>query len=80
MNKLYVVTFITKKGGYKIWMINVSAPSAKKAKEIAKNMWEKDFHMFSLYARQLKYYEEFKTHTFLQITYKELNEIYYPKR
>ncbi|MCD8215069.1 MAG: hypothetical protein LUC97_05460 [Clostridiales bacterium] len=67
MKNFYRVEFITKKGGYKEWVIDVDAHTVKGAVNIAKKMWQKDAHMFGIKARRLKDTEEFLYHYFKEI-------------
>lgn len=60
----YEITFDTKKGYPKSWIINITASTVKEAVEKAKEMWAKDsrlsdMHMFHIKARKLKDTEEF---------------------
>lgn len=62
--KYYEITFDTKKGYPKSWIINITASTVKEAVEKAKEMWAKDsrfsdMHMFHIKARRLKDKEEF---------------------
>ena len=67
--KYYEITFVTKKGIRKEWIVHVEANNKKDAINYAKMMWEKDsrlndMHMFTIEARLLKDTEEFKYHYF----------------
>lgn len=69
MSKFYEVTFLTKKGGEKEWVIHIEAENAKEAKNKAKDMWNADKaksgkHMFNVKVRVLKATEEFLYHYF----------------
>lgn len=62
--KYYEITFDTKKGYPKSWIINITASSEKEAVEKAKEFWSKDsrlsdMHMFHIKVRKLKDTEEF---------------------
>lgn len=62
--KNYEITFDTKKGYPKSWIINITASTVKDSVEKAKEMWSKDnrlsdMHMFHIKARELKDTEEF---------------------
>lgn len=56
MTHLYRVTFDTKKHGYRSWIRHCFAESAKEAREIIKECWEKDHdaHQFGLVAKREK--------------------------
>lgn len=67
--KYYEITFETKKGYPKSWIINIAASSVKEATEKAKELWSKGsklngMHMFHVRARKLKDTEEFSYHYF----------------
>lgn len=69
IKSIYEITFLTKKGGEKSWIINVEASTAKEAKAQAMEMWYKDHtaHAFDVQVRKLKDTEEalynyFKAH------------------
>ena len=62
--KYYEITFDTKKGYPKSWIINIEAANRNEAIEKAKSLWLKDsrlneMHMFRIKARKLKDTEEF---------------------
>lgn len=73
--KYYVVTFDTKKGGDKSYIINVSANTISEAKAKASQFWcahhhknslSEVPHMFHVKARVLKPEEEFLYHWFVE--------------
>lgn len=68
--KYYEITFDTKKGYQKSWIINIEANNRKEAIVKAKTMWESDdrlneMHMFHISIRKLKDTEEFKYNYFV---------------
>ena len=67
--RYYEITFDTKKGYPKSWIINISASNKHEAVEKVKSMWLKDsrlsdMHMFHIKARKLKETEEFRYNYF----------------
>lgn len=67
--KYYEVTFDTKKGYPKSWVIHVEEQNRNSAIQKIKDMWNKDsrfndMHMFHVKVRLLKDTEEFKYHYF----------------
>ena len=67
--KFYEITFDTKKGYPKSWVLHIEANTAKEAKEKASSMWARDsrlngMHMFHVNVRPLKDTEEFRWHYF----------------
>lgn len=66
MTNLYRVGFETKKGGFKAWLIDIEANTAKEAQAKAKSMWQKDAHMFGIEVKRLKAGDEFLYHTFVR--------------
>ena len=67
--KYYEITFDTKKGYPKSWVIHVEAQNRNSAIQKVKDMWDKDsrfndMHMFHVKVRLLKDTEEFKYHYF----------------
>jgi len=74
MTYLYRVTFVTKKGGYKKWNIDIeqTAPGVAFAEHDARTRWVNTYgpdapHMFQVKARRLKDEEEFLYHWFKKI-------------
>ena len=62
--KYFEITFDTKKGYPKSWIINITAPNKSKAVEKVKEMWLKDtrlndMHMFHIKARKMNDSEEY---------------------
>jgi DNA/RNA endonuclease G (NUC1) len=69
MMNFYEVTFDTKKGYPKSWIIHIEAENLKAAKNKAEEMWYNDnrlsdMHMFHVSCRKLKDTEEFRWHYF----------------
>ena len=69
MPNLYEITFDTKKGCPKSWILHIEAGTAKEAKEKAALMWSSDsrlndMHMFHVNVRPLNETEEFLWHYF----------------
>lgn len=67
--KYYEITFDTKKGYPKSWIINITASSTKEAVNKAKEMWSKDsrlndMHMFHIKSRKLNDAEEYRYNYF----------------
>lgn len=67
--KFYEIRFITKKGGFKKWVIHIEANTAKEAKEKMLQMWGTDrrfdgMHTFSIDVHKLPDTDEFKYHYF----------------
>ena len=67
--KYYEITFITKKGGSRMWVIHIEASQKASALLKAKTMWESDpklkpMHRFDISGRVLKATEEFQFHYF----------------
>lgn len=53
--KEYRVRFVTKKGGFRYWAIDLLAKNAAEAKAKAKAHWEHpDVHMFNLEAARIE--------------------------
>ena len=68
---LYEVTFDTKKGGDRHWVIHIESYDAKAARAGAEALWY-DFthlgaHMFHIKVRRLKPTEEFQYHWFKEL-------------
>ena len=65
----YEITFITKKGGEKHWIIHIEAGQTAAAKIKMESMWRSDsrfsdMHQFGIKVRRLRDTEEFKYHYF----------------
>ena len=66
MKSCYEITFDTKKGGLRSWVIHIEANTRKEAKAIAEENWSKHHasHMFHVSVRRLRDDEEFLWHWF----------------
>lgn len=65
--KDYRVKCETKKDGLQHWVIDISAPSVKEAREKFDKLWDKDAHPFNIQIRKLSSTEEFLYHWFSKI-------------
>lgn len=68
--KLYRVEFITKVGGWRYWVIDIEANTAKEARAKAEELWyeHSKWHMFGIKTRLLKDTEEFLYNYFKEVT------------
>ena len=68
--KLYRVEFVTKVGGWKDWVIDIEANTAKEARTKAEEMWyeHSKWHTFHIEVRLLKDTEEFLYNYFEEVT------------
>ncbi len=59
--KLYRVKFVTKVGGWRSWVIDIEANTAKEARAKTEQMWyeHSKAHVFNIEVRLLKDTEEF---------------------
>lgn len=58
MKNYYRLSFTTKKGGERHWVIDISAQNAKEARVIMEKLWKRDMHKFSIAVRRIKDSEE----------------------
>lgn len=67
MKNYYRVSFITKKGGERYWVIDIAAQNAKEARVTMEKMWKKSMHKFSITVRRIKDSEEILYNYFSEV-------------
>lgn len=67
MKNYYRVSFITKKGGERYWVVDIAAKNIKEAREIVERMWKRNMHKFSITVRRIKDSEEILYNYFSEV-------------